>query len=138
MLLCTTILPSGKYCYLRLPMRVSPPPDIFPEIISDLFSDFIFVIILYINDILIITHSDEDIHLTWNVSHRFLRFLWNMGSRSILSSVHSLLEVQNYLVLLLSVCAVIVIFLIIESLFSSFSFFCLSSTQKIIFEFQVS
>ena len=47
---CTTILPWGKYQYLRLPMGIKTSPDIFQNIMNELLGDMpeIFV---YLDDI---------------------------------------------------------------------------------------
>ena len=37
--LCTTILPWGKYRYLRLPMGIKNSPDIFQQLINDVLGD---------------------------------------------------------------------------------------------------
>ena len=55
--LCTIILLWGKYKYKRLPMGICNPPDIFQEKINYMFQGFKFII-LYINDLLIITKVD--------------------------------------------------------------------------------
>ena len=50
--LCTPILPWGKYNYKQLPTGVASAPDIFQEIMNNLFGDLDFVLV-YIDDILI-------------------------------------------------------------------------------------
>jgi hypothetical protein len=61
--LCTIILPWGKYSYLRLPMGLNCSPDIYQEKISSIFID-IPQVIVYIDDILVITKGSFDDHLT--------------------------------------------------------------------------
>ena len=60
--LCTTILPWGKYQYLRLPMGIKTSPDIFQNIMNDLLGDMpeIFV---YLDDILIVSDGSFQEHL---------------------------------------------------------------------------
>jgi hypothetical protein len=41
--LCTTILPWGKYRYMRLPMGVNVAPDIFQSIMMEILGDLEFV-----------------------------------------------------------------------------------------------
>ncbi len=60
--LCTTILPWGKYRYLRLPMGIKNSPDVFQAIMQDLLGDLNFVR-TYIDDILITSHGDFQDHL---------------------------------------------------------------------------
>ena len=62
-LLCTIVLPWGKYCYLRLPMGLNCSPDIYQEKISSIFSDLEQVIV-YIDDICIITKGSFSEHLS--------------------------------------------------------------------------
>ena len=50
--LCTTILPWGKYRYLRLPMGIKNSPDIFQQLINDVLGD-IKNVWAYLDDILI-------------------------------------------------------------------------------------
>ena len=52
-LLCTTILPWGKYKYKKLPMGTACAPDIFQETMNNLLGDLDFVIV-YLDDILIL------------------------------------------------------------------------------------
>ena len=61
--ICTIILPWGKYSYSRLPMGVSGSPDIFQEKMSGLMEDLVNVM-TYLDDLLIITKSSFDEHLT--------------------------------------------------------------------------
>jgi hypothetical protein len=63
-LLCTTILPWGKYKYNKLPMGIACAPDIFQEIMNNLLGDLDFVIV-YLDDILILSSDDDsdDDHL---------------------------------------------------------------------------
>ena len=60
--LCTTILPWGKYQYLRLPMGIKTSPDIFQNIMNELLGDMpeIFV---YLDDILIVSDGSFQDHL---------------------------------------------------------------------------
>jgi hypothetical protein len=37
--LCTIVLPWGKYCYLRLPMGLAVSPDIYQEKMAGIFAD---------------------------------------------------------------------------------------------------
>ena len=60
--LCTTILPWGKYRYLRLPMGVKNSPDIFQMIMSDLLGDMEDVRV-YLDDILITSKGTFEDHL---------------------------------------------------------------------------
>jgi Reverse transcriptase (RNA-dependent DNA polymerase) len=50
--LCTTILPWGKYKYLRLPMGIKNSPDIFQAIMHNILGDLEYSS-AYIDDILI-------------------------------------------------------------------------------------
>ena len=61
--ICTIILPWGKYSYLRLPMGVAGSLDIFQEKMSGLMEDLVNVR-TYLDDLLIITKSNFDKHLT--------------------------------------------------------------------------
>ena len=61
--ICTIILPWGKYSYLRLPMGVAGSPDIFQEKMSGLMETLEYVR-TYLDDLLIITRSSFDDHLT--------------------------------------------------------------------------
>jgi hypothetical protein len=61
--LCTIVLPWGKYEYQRLPMGLCNSPDIFQEKVSTLLGDLEFVR-AYIDDVICITTSDWDDHLT--------------------------------------------------------------------------
>ena len=56
--ICTTILPWGKYAYLRLPMGVACAPDIFQSIMMDLLGDLDFVFVC-MDDVLIIQRVGE-------------------------------------------------------------------------------
>jgi hypothetical protein len=60
--LCTTILPWGKYQYLRLPMGISNSPDIFQNIINDVMAGLENVR-AYLDDILITTSGTFEDHL---------------------------------------------------------------------------
>lgn len=58
--LCTTVLPWGKYEYLRLPMGLCNAPDIFQEKMAELMQDFEFCR-TYIDDVLVLSNgSFED------------------------------------------------------------------------------
>ena len=60
--LCTTILPWGKYRYLRLPMGIKNSPDIFQSIMIDLLGDLEYAR-TYIDDILIISNGTYEDHM---------------------------------------------------------------------------
>ena len=60
--LCTTILPWGKYRYLRLPMGIKNSPDIFQVIMQGLMADLEYVR-AYIDDILIISNGTFEDHM---------------------------------------------------------------------------
>jgi hypothetical protein len=60
--LCTTILPWGKYHYLRLPMGIKNSPDIFQNIMADHLGDLPFAR-AYIDDILVISNGTFNDHL---------------------------------------------------------------------------
>eukprot|EP00957_Ditylum_brightwellii_P076977 5850165-Ditylum_brightwellii.AAC.1 len=60
--LCTIVLPWGKYKYLKLPMGLCNSPDIFQDKMSEMFAD-IEEVHVYINDLLLITNRDWDSHL---------------------------------------------------------------------------
>ncbi len=77
--LCTTVLPWGKYRYLRLPMGIKNSPDIFQNIMQDLLGDLPFVRV-YIDDILIISNGDFDDHL--DKLHQVLQRLEDVGFRA--------------------------------------------------------
>jgi hypothetical protein len=59
--LCTIVTPFGKYQYLRLPMGISCPPDIFQENISDLMQH-LNVVYTYLDDLLVISGSTFEDH----------------------------------------------------------------------------
>ena len=61
--LCTTILPWGKYQYLRLPMGIKNSPDIFQSIMMGLLGDLEYAR-TYIDDILITSSGSFDDHLS--------------------------------------------------------------------------
>jgi transposase InsO family protein len=61
--LCTIVLPWGKYEYLRLPMGLSNSPDIFQEKMSALMYDLEYVR-TYLDDLLVITNGTYADHLT--------------------------------------------------------------------------
>lgn len=60
--LCTTILPWGKYQYLRLPMGIKNSPDIFQSVMMDLLGDIDYAR-AYIDDILILSSGSYTDHL---------------------------------------------------------------------------
>jgi hypothetical protein len=60
--LCTTILPWGKYQYLRLPMGVASAPDIFQAIMDQILGDLEFCC-FYIDDILILSNGTFEDHM---------------------------------------------------------------------------
>jgi transposase InsO family protein len=60
--LCTTVLPWGKYQYLRLPMGIKNSPDIFQNIINDVMAGLENVR-AYLDDILITTSGTFEDHL---------------------------------------------------------------------------
>ena len=60
--LCTTVLPWGKYRYRKLPMGIKNSPDIFQEIMNNIFHDLEFTSV-YLDDILIISNGSFDDHL---------------------------------------------------------------------------
>jgi hypothetical protein len=60
--LCTTILPWGKYQYLRLPMGIKNSPDVFQAIMQDLLGDLEYVQV-YIDDILITSSDTFEEHM---------------------------------------------------------------------------
>ena len=60
--LCTTILPWGKYQYLRLPMGVTSSPDVFQSIMMEKLGDLEYAR-AYIDDILITTSGSYEDHL---------------------------------------------------------------------------
>ncbi len=60
--LCTTILPWGKYQYLRLPMGINNSPDIFQSIMMDLLGDLEYAR-TYIDDILITSSGSYEDHM---------------------------------------------------------------------------
>ena len=59
---CTTVLPFGKYRYLRLPMGLSISPELFQGVLDRLLGDLPFVIV-WIDDILIKTKGTFEMHL---------------------------------------------------------------------------
>jgi hypothetical protein len=77
--LCTTILPWGKYQYLRLPMGIKNSPDIFQAIMQDLLGDLEYAR-AYIDDILIISKGTFEEHLA-QISE-VLKRLDNAGFRA--------------------------------------------------------
>ena len=60
--LCTTILPWGKYQYLRLPVGIKNSPDIFQSIMMDLLGDLEYAK-TYIDDIMITSNGTYEDHL---------------------------------------------------------------------------
>ena len=61
--ICTIIFPWGKYSYMRLRMGISRAPDFFQEKMTDLMRTLEYVR-TYIDDLLIITKSTFDDHLS--------------------------------------------------------------------------
>ena len=61
--LCTTILPWGKYRYLRLPMGIKNATDIFQNVMMEIVGDLPYVRV-YLDDVLITTNGDYVDHLT--------------------------------------------------------------------------
>jgi hypothetical protein len=59
---CLIIIPWGKYCYLCLPMGLGCSLDIYQEKMSELFINMISIIV-YQDDILVLTSSSFDDHL---------------------------------------------------------------------------
>ena len=57
---CTTILPWGKYSYERLPMGIATSPDIFQKAMNDIFGDLDYTLLVYLDDILILSKSHEN------------------------------------------------------------------------------
>ena len=55
-MLCTIILPWGKYEYVKLPICLCNSPDIFQEKMNELF-DGLEYIRAYIDDLLILTNG---------------------------------------------------------------------------------
>ena len=62
-LLCTIVLPWGKYEYQKLPMGLCNSPDIFQEKMNELFAGFEYVR-AYIDDLLVISNGTFDDHLS--------------------------------------------------------------------------
>ena len=60
--LCTTVLPWGKYEYLRLPMGLCNSPDIFQEKMSELMLGLEFSR-AYIDDLLVVSKDSFENHL---------------------------------------------------------------------------
>jgi hypothetical protein len=60
--LCMIILPWGTYCYLHLPMGLACSPEIYQEKMSELFIKMTSIIV-YQDDILVLTSSSFDNHL---------------------------------------------------------------------------
>ena len=60
--ICTTVLPWGKYSYMRLPMGIAGLPDIFQEKMSDLMESLEFVH-TYLDDLLMPTKRTYDDNL---------------------------------------------------------------------------
>ena len=61
--LCTTILPWGKYRYLRLPMGIKNATDIFQNVMMELLGDLPYIRV-YLDDILITTNGTYEDHLS--------------------------------------------------------------------------
>ena len=60
--LCTTILPWGKYKYLRLPMGIKNATDIFQNVMMEILGDLSYVNV-YLDDILVLTNGTYKDHL---------------------------------------------------------------------------
>ena len=60
--LCTTVLPWGKYRYKVLPMGIKNTPDIFQEIMNNMFCDLEFTS-AYLDDILVISDGTFEDHM---------------------------------------------------------------------------
>ena len=61
-MLCTTILPWGKYQYLRLPMGIKNSPDIFQNVMQTVIGDIPNVRV-YLDDVLVTTNGTYLDHL---------------------------------------------------------------------------
>ena len=60
--LCTTILPWGKYKYLRLPMGIKNATDIFQSTMMEILGDLPYIKV-YLDDVLLTTDSSLQDHL---------------------------------------------------------------------------
>ena len=60
--LCTTILPWGKYKYLRLPMGIKNATDIFQSTMMEILGDLPYIKV-YLDDVLHTTDSSLQDHL---------------------------------------------------------------------------
>ncbi len=60
--LCTTVLPWGKYRYKVLPMGIKNSPDIFQEIMTNMFIDLEYTS-TYLDDILVISDGTFEDHM---------------------------------------------------------------------------
>ena len=60
--LCTTVVPWGKYKYLRLPMGIKNSPDIFQAVMAEILGDLAYVRV-YLDDILLTTSDSYEDHL---------------------------------------------------------------------------
>jgi len=100
-IICSTILPWGKYAYKRLPMGVACAPDIFQSIMMDLLGDLDYVLV-YIDDILIIQREGESemdhLRKVETVLHR----LQNKGFRANLRKSFFMQKEVEYLGFLLT------------------------------------
>ena len=56
--LCTTVLPDGKYVWNRLAMGLACGPDMFQEVMTNIFIDLDYVLV-YLDDVLIIQRQNE-------------------------------------------------------------------------------
>ena len=76
--ICTTVLPWGKYAFLRLPLGVESTPDTFQDVMMNLLGHLKYVLV-YIDDVLIIQKEGElvDDHLQ-KLKH-VLTILQNVG-----------------------------------------------------------
>ena len=60
--LCTTVVPWGKYRYLRLPMGIKNSPDVFQNVMMEILGDLPFVRV-YLDDVLITSSDSFQDHL---------------------------------------------------------------------------
>jgi hypothetical protein len=77
--LCSTILPWGKYQYLRLPMGIKNSPDIFQAVMMEVLGDIEYAR-TYLDDILITSNGSFQDHL--NKLDKVLKRLNDAGFRA--------------------------------------------------------